>query len=111
MLRRSFTAVLEKGSTFDADFETEPYEAGWASEARWFLQVLRADPRTRVAAHPQVSPDGTVWCDLGRGRMDLRGPGTVSTGLERFGSFLRLRVRLLEHPGPVTVLIHLALKE
>lgn len=111
MLRRSFTAVLEKGVTFDADFETEPYEAGWAREARWFVQVLQADRGSGLIAVPQISPDGAAWCDEGSGRMSLVGSGMVSAGLLGFGSWLRLRVRLTGTRGPVTVLIHLALKE
>ncbi len=111
MLRRSFTAVLEKGATFVSDFETEPYEAGWASEARWFVNVLRADPGITVIAVPQVSPDGSAWCDEGTGRMAVEGTGLVSAALANFGAWLRLRVRMEPYTGRVTVLIHLALKE
>ena len=111
MLRRSFTAVLEKGATFDADFETEPYEAGWASEARWFVQLLQAEAGAGLEAVPQVSPDGAVWCDEGSGRIRLEGTGMASAGLRGFGAWLRLRVRLVGNRRPVTVLIHLALKE
>ena len=111
MLKRSFTAVLEKGSTFESDFATEPYEAGWAREARWFLQVLRGDVGTCISAVPQVSPDGAVWCDSGSESMLLQGTGMASMGLRDFGSWLRLRVEFSGKPAPVTVLIHLALKE
>ena len=111
MLRRSFTAVLEKGTTFDVDFETEPYEGGWASEARWFVQILKGEAGAGLEAFPQVSPDGAVWCDEGTGPIRLEGTGMASAGLRSFGSWLRLRVRLVGNRRPVTVLIHLALKE
>jgi len=111
VLRRSFTAVLEKGATFDGDFETEPYEAGWASEARWFVQVLDWEAGASLEAVPQVSPDGTVWCDEGSDPIRLEGTGMASARLRGFGSWLRLRVRLVGDRRPVTVLIHLALKE
>lgn len=111
MLRRSFTAVLEKGATSDADFETEPYDAGWASEARWFVQLLQAEVGAGLEAVPQVSPDGAVWCDEGSGPIRLEGTGIASARLRGFGSWLRLRVRLVGNRRPVTVLIHLALKE
>ncbi len=34
MLRRSFTAVLEKNATFTESFHTAPYEVAWAGEAQ-----------------------------------------------------------------------------
>ncbi len=111
MLRRSFTAVLEKGSSFGSDFETEPYEAGWASEARWFLQVLQADPGKRVLGHAQVSPDGAIWCDEGSGPMVVDGEGMATVSLRGFGSWLRIRVEVLGTPGQIKVLIYLVLKE
>ena len=33
------TAVLERFGTFSGDFATEPYEAGWAEEAIFFIRV------------------------------------------------------------------------
>lgn len=110
MLRPSFTAVLEKGSTFDADFATEPYEAGWAREARWFVRVLRADDGLELALVPQVSPDGSTWCDSGDEPMRLSGAGLVSLAMRNFGSWLRLDGKLLGASGSVTVIIYLALK-
>ena len=65
-VRKSFTAVLERNATFEGDFETEPYEVGWASEARWFVRVLAAEGAgVSLACTAQVSPDGLGWCDEG----------------------------------------------
>ena len=111
MLRRSFTAVLEKGSTFCGDFYTEPYEAGWAREARWFVRVLRADDLVELHLVPQISPDGAEWCDEGSGSLRLPGVGLASIPLVNFGSWLRLRGTTTGPAGSVTVLIYLALKE
>lgn len=111
MLRRSFTAVLEKGSTFRGDFCTEPYETGWAREARWFVRVLSADEGVGLHLVPQVSPDGAEWCDEGSGSLRLQGVGLVSMPLVNFGSWLRLRGTTSGRAGSVTVLIYLALKE
>lgn len=110
MLRRSFTAVLEKGATFDADFSTEPYEAGWALEARWFVRVLRADDGAGLVLVPQVSPDGSAWCDAGKESIQISGAGLASLPMRNFGSWLRLDARLIGAPGSVTVIIYLALK-
>ncbi|MDE0123773.1 MAG: hypothetical protein OXN97_04265 [Bryobacterales bacterium] len=110
MLRRSFTAVLEKGSTFDGDFATEPYEAGWALEARWFVNVLRADDGLELSFVPQVSPDGSRWCDSGEEAMRLCGAGLASLPMRNFGSWLRLDARMVGTPGSATLIIYLALK-
>ncbi|MDE0123481.1 MAG: hypothetical protein OXN97_02780 [Bryobacterales bacterium] len=111
MLRRSFTAVLEKGATFSGEFSTEPYEAGWAHEARWFVRVLRSDERVGLQMVPQISPDGTEWCDEGSGSIRLQGAGLASMPIVNFGSWLRLRGTTTGRTGSVTVLIYLALKE
>ncbi len=118
MVRRSFTAVIEKNSTFTANFETEPYEAGWASEARWFVRVLAmSGDDVSVSLYPQISPDGLFWCDEGTSPLviratELQPPDPVfSLPLQQFGQWLRLRGVLLGVNPRLKVLIYLALKE
>ncbi len=105
-MRNSFTAVIEQGNTYRADFDTEPYETGWATEARWFIRVLDITGTLRV--RPQISPDGLTWCDEGSASLELSEPGLWSFPLRDFGHWLRLRC---EVTGEVKVLVHLALKE
>ena len=111
MLRRSFTAVLEKGATFAESFSTEPYEAGWAREARWFVRVLEISGGVTLEFTPQISPDGMHWCDEGSESLRMDGIGLSSIALSNFGSWLRLDAAHLGGPGSVTLLIYLALKE
>ena len=111
MLRRSFTAVLEKNTTFRSDFETEPYEVGWASEARWFVNALEVIGDTALSVTPQVSPDGLHWCDEGSGPTWIHRPGLASIPLVNFGSWLRLKGRIRGQPGEVRIVVYLALKE
>ena len=111
MVRRSFTAVLEKNETFTAGFETEPYEAAWAGEARWFVKVQEMSAGTRMAAVAQVSPDGLTWCDHGTVGFVMTGVGLYSQGLREFGHWLRLRVEMVGEAPRVKVTIYLALKE
>ncbi|MCZ6631820.1 MAG: hypothetical protein O7G87_00315 [bacterium] len=40
LLRKSHTAVMERNQIWSGSFETEPYEAGWASEAIFFVRTL-----------------------------------------------------------------------
>jgi hypothetical protein len=107
MLRRSLTAVIEKNAVIEAGFATEPYEAGWASEARWFLRVFELNGRLRV--RPQISPDGLEWCDEGSPETTISEPGLYSFALTGFGQWLRLDVDL--DGGGGRVQIYLALKE
>ena len=110
MLRRSFTAVLEKNTLFRGDFETEPYEAGWATEARWFVRVVGLDGPGSLWLTPQISPDGLHWCDEGSEPLQVRGRGLVSLPLANFGSWLRLQGEFVGELYYVRVLIYLALK-
>ena len=111
MLRRSFTAVLEKNSTFTADFATEPYETGWALEARWFVRVLEIfGENVELTLIPQVSPDGLFWCDEGSDPLKMTATGLSSIALEDFGHWLRLDGKLSGENPSVKVLIYLALK-
>lgn len=117
-MRRFFTAVLEQGNVYEADFETEPYEAGWASEARWFIRILEAEGAADIGIQPEISPDGLVWLADGSTPLALPGAtGSVATCAQReFGNWLRLKVTLgagerSGAPRRVKFLIYLALKE
>lgn len=112
MVRRSFTAVIEKNATWSSDFETEPYETGWATEARWFIRILELKGKDAAfAVTPQVSPDGLFWCDEGREQLVMREPGMYSFALRDFGGWLRLKAKVSGGEPSVKGLIYLALKE
>lgn len=134
-MRRSFTAVLERNTTFTSALATEPYEAGWASEARWFVRVLDLASGAVLTVRPRVSPDGLFWCDEGSTPPPMPAPGLYSFALRDFGGWLRLDATLdgstpsrpdrrpgpLDEPGldatldgsapSARVIIYLALKE
>ena len=106
MLRRSLTAVLEKNSSFDGDFQTEPYEVAWASEARFFVRALELEGRLSIEA--QISPDGLEWCTAEAPTLVIHAPGLYSFPLRDFGHWLRLDAKL---HGSIRVQILVALKE
>lgn len=117
-MRRSSTAVIEQGNVYGQDFATEPFEAGWASEARWFVRILDGEDQdesgeVRVTAQPEISPDGLVW--LGNGgdpiRMSAAAGAMSSCLVTGFGNWLRLNIKLEGAARGVKFLIHLALKE
>ncbi|MBI3972660.1 MAG: hypothetical protein HY332_15390 [Chloroflexi bacterium] len=102
-LRHVQTAFVQDQFQVRTSFETEPYEAGWASEAIAFVYVRAApaapvpapDANTGFAVRPalwvraQISADGRRWID------DERLPGISQAGnyrlrLTHFGNWLRL---------------------
>ncbi len=107
MLRRSYTAVIDRNATWSGSFATEPYEASWASEAIFFIRSLDGNSR-HVHARVQISPDGIHWCDEGT---DIRLPDKDTTSYCRvvhFGGWLRL---VGQTEDDVTVMVTLCLKE
>ena len=111
-MRRSHTAVVERNTTFDSDFATEPYECAWAGEARWFIRIMEmSGPMTRLSAGVQVSPDGLNWCDEGSNFPDIRKAGLYTLPLRDFGGWLRLECKVGGREPMVKVLITLVLKE
>jgi len=114
-MRRFFTAVLEQGNTYEHDFETEPYEAGWAREARWFIRILDSgDATVALRLHREISPDGLVWIADENAPLHVNAvSGHMTSCVQHdFGNWLRLRV-VFDTPPPrkVKFLIYLALKE
>jgi hypothetical protein len=94
-MRTSLTAVLERNLTVTSSFETEPYEAGWASEARWFIHVFDVNGASApLAVTTQVSPDGLVWCDHMETKLECAEPALLSWPVREFGQWLRLRATL-----------------
>lgn len=113
-MRQTYTGVLERNTTLRGEFATEPFEAAWAGEARWFVQVLAApdgDPDPGgLEAIAQVSPDGLTWCDLETDSVHATsGEGLLSWLVTGFGGWVRLRGRADE--SGVKVRIYLVLKE
>ena len=115
-MRQSLSVVLERNSVLSGGFATEPYEAAWAGEARWFIRVLELrGTQAHLQATTQISPDGLHWCDLDDDRLCLREPGMISRPVREFGGWLRLKGEVGSDNGSVDkaqakVLIYLVLK-
>jgi hypothetical protein len=111
-VRKSFTAVIERNAVFKTNFWTEPYEAGWSGEARWFVRVMEMNPlRERLSIYPQISPDGLFWCDEGSEPLLIEAPGLYSFSLREYGQWLRLRGDLQGTEPLIKAMIYLSLKE
>jgi hypothetical protein len=109
-MRQSQTAVLERNTTLTGEFATEPFEAAWAGEARWFVQVLeRSCDDAELTLVTQISPDGLTWCDYDD--VVHRTAGELTTwAVREFGQWLRVRGAVTPGGAQVKVRIYLAVK-
>jgi hypothetical protein len=111
-LARSHTTTLARNETWQGETTTEPYEAGWAHEAVFFVRALEAQGALDGAsANVQLSPDGIHWIDEGtRFELPRRGGEITFARVRHFGGYLRLRMSL---PAGVAlrVVASLSLKE
>lgn len=114
MLRQFYTSVLERRKSFSGPVETPPFEAGWASEAIFFVRVDDIVAGSSVALRVQISPDGMHWVDEGTIFELLDKPGDAFVKVSHFGGWLRLAGTTSPSGDTVnsgaTLTIHLALK-
>ena len=110
MLKRSYTAIVERGLPLKGEFATEPYEAGWATEALWFVRRLDSASQPLKDVRVQISPDGIHWIDEGTKLGAFNAAGLAFARTTHFGNWLRLAGRVAG-PGEVSVLVALTLKE
>jgi hypothetical protein len=91
ILRQSHIAVVERNVWWDGHFETEPYEAGWASEALGFLHIIEAaDAGATIDLRVQISADGIHWADEGSGISEPIEAGLHYVRISHFGTWLRV---------------------
>jgi len=111
MLKRSFTAVIERNIQFKGKLVSEPYETCWATEARWFVNVLEADKDIDLQISSEISPDGLTWCAHETGPVGRKGPGLVSLPLRFLSPWQRLILNTNDNSRPIKVIVYLTLHE
>ena len=101
------TSVLTRRVRISGEYSTLPYEAGWATEALFFVQAEGEHPDLHVTA--EVSPDGIAWRP--RAEATLASDETIiDLPLGMFGNWLRLRVTGAGPDTPARILVHVNLK-
>jgi hypothetical protein len=112
MNRAAVTSVVERNRTWSGHFETEPWEAAWASEAIFFVRALTAGSADRtLQARVQISPDGLHWCDEGTTlTLPSTSDGVTYCRIAHFGGWLRLAGDL-PSDASLKVIVYLSLKE
>ena len=109
-MRTSTTAIVARNVRWTGKCATEPYEAGWASEALVFMRALEAPASMQGDAFIEISPDGMHWVREGsRIALPRRKDDVTCVRVAHFGNWLRVAADL--PPGSaITVLVTLHLK-
>ena len=111
-MRHFTTAVLERHRQYSGDFQTEPYETAWASEAVFFICAEGIEGRgSQLSADVQISADGIHWVNEGTRFEPITEPGDRFVRILHFGGWLRLSGRVEGEGAKFTTTIHLVLKE
>lgn len=110
MLPENLTAVIARNETWTGEATTEPYEAGWAREAIFFVRALKPPKGELPRARIEISADGMHWAFEGS-MFDLPAAENAVTfqRLAHFGNFVRVAVSLPKG-SQITVLITLHMK-
>jgi hypothetical protein len=111
-MKNFHTVVLERLKDFGSDFASEPFEAGWAGEATFFLRVHEAEPAgASFKSVVQISADGIEWMDSGVEFPVIDKPGNYFVNVKHFGGWLRLKNSFSGAKVRFKLTIHLVLKE
>ena len=109
-MKSAQTVVVERDDWFGEALSTEPFEAGWAEEAIWFVNVLDSDGASWVAV-PEISPDGLNWLPLAETEpIHFASPGMYALSLSHFGVWLRLSLSPSAGTGRCKMRLTLTLK-
>lgn len=110
-MQTSFVAVLERSLAVTGEAHTEPYEAGWAREARWFVNIedLRGD-HIEIVFYTELSPDGINWCKAADEPQAVGALGLQTWCVREFGQFLRLGCEVAGDEARAILSVHLVLK-
>ena len=107
-MQTTYTSVLARRVRIDGDFATLPYEAGWATEAVFFIQTEGDHPILQIAV--EVSPDGITWIRRGSAIELGTEEAIAEVPVTAFGNWLRVTVRGSTPETTSRVLIHVNLK-
>lgn len=110
MLPENITAIVARNERWSGHAASEPYEAGWAHEAVFFIRALKdvqgIQPKVRV----EMSPDGMRWVPEGtEALMPAEKDGITTLRIRHFGNWLRVAADF-PSGSEATVLVTLHLK-
>ncbi|HEV2901378.1 MAG TPA: hypothetical protein VGX71_26760 [Pseudaminobacter sp.] len=110
MLPENITAVIARNERWTGHAASEPYEAGWAREAVFFIRALKQPVGASPTAWIEMSPDGMHWLREGTEfQMPSQKDAIAAARLACFGNWLRVATQF-EQGAECTVLVTLHLK-
>jgi hypothetical protein len=110
MLRESQTAIVARNERWTGAAATEPYEAGWATEAVLFVRALKDAEGSPGQARVEISPDGMRWVPEGATfKLPTKTDEVAVARVKHFGNWLRIAAEL-PSDAAVTVLVTFHLK-
>ncbi|MBZ9699642.1 MULTISPECIES: hypothetical protein [unclassified Mesorhizobium] len=110
MLPENITAVVSRNERWRGEAASEPYEAGWAREAIFFVRALKQPVGPAATAWIEISPDGMHWLREGTEFvMPAERDGMAMARLSHFGNWLRVAARF-DSGAECSVLVTLHLK-
>lgn len=110
MLPENITAVVSRNERWSGEAASEPYEAGWAREAIFFVRALKQPVGPVATAWIEMSPDGMHWVREGAEfSMPDERDRVAMARLTHFGNWLRVAARF-DDGAECAVLVTLHLK-
>jgi hypothetical protein len=111
-MRELYTAHLEIKRDFTEDFETGPYECGWAREGIFFIRAEEVSgENATLEARAQFSADGLFWVDEGAAFEPISDPGLCFIRLDYLRGWLRLACSVSGQNARFRLLMNIALKD
>lgn len=105
-------APLELKKNFTEDFQSSPYECGWASEAIFFIMVEALSGKSpKLTAEVEISLDGINWVKEGTVSDPITALGLHFIRVKHFGNWLRLNCKISGQEPSFRLLVQIALKE
>jgi hypothetical protein len=105
-------AHLEVKKKFTENFQTNPYESGWAHECIFFIMVEElSGNHPELQAEVEISHDGVFWAKEGTISEPITQLGLHFIRVKHFGNWLRLNCTISGDQPSFKLNIQIALKE
>jgi hypothetical protein len=106
-MRHFQASAVERRIYFKSHLTSHPMEAGWASEAIFYLVVEEIKGEAILKAHVEISPDGINWIKEGAGFPEITRPGFYFCKVAHFGNWLRVNGEISGGEIKASVQLHL----
>lgn len=112
-MRHFYASAIERRITINGDFATQPVEAGWASEAIFFIWVenFPATANGSLSMEVQISADGINWIDDPGKLLLINAQGHYFLRAAHFGNWIRLNGKTTGDENEIKLSVSVHLKE